>query len=103
MPGASFESVEGDAFTGKVMIKLGPINPVPIVARLASSPTTPTYVPPVRPAARRDTPGPSPYQASLAALGQRKPPGRNQPLLVGRTEYHANRAEREFMASSLAL
>ena len=26
MPGASFESVEGDAFTGNVKIKLGPIN-----------------------------------------------------------------------------
>ena len=26
MPGASFESVEGDAFTGNVMIKLGPID-----------------------------------------------------------------------------
>jgi hypothetical protein len=61
MPGASFESVEGDAFTGNVMIKLGPIN----------------------------------LSRSLAALGQRKGPGRNQPLLVGRTEYDANRAERE--------
>ena len=26
MPGASFESVEGDAFTGNVKVKLGPIN-----------------------------------------------------------------------------
>jgi carbon monoxide dehydrogenase subunit G len=26
MPGASFESVEGDAFTGNGKIKLGPIN-----------------------------------------------------------------------------
>jgi hypothetical protein len=50
-----------------------------------------------------ETPGPSVYRASLAALGQRKRPDRNQPLLVGRTEYYANRAEREFMASSLAL
>jgi hypothetical protein len=43
------------------------------------------------------------YRASLAAVGQRKRLGRNQPLLVGRTEYYANRAERELMASSLAL
>jgi hypothetical protein len=47
--------------------------------------------------------GPSLYRASLAALGQRIGPGRNRPLLVGRTEYYANRAKREFMASPLAL
>jgi hypothetical protein len=49
-----------------------------------------------------ETPCPSPCRASLAGLGKRKRPVRNQPLLVGRTEYHANRAEREFMGSSLA-
>jgi carbon monoxide dehydrogenase subunit G len=41
MPGASFESVEGDAFTGNVKIKLGLITCL-IAARLARSPAMPT-------------------------------------------------------------
>jgi hypothetical protein len=53
MPGASFESVEGDAFTGNVKIKLVR-STCSIAARLAASPTPPTYVigtggPPVSP------------------------------------------------------
>jgi hypothetical protein len=53
MPSASFESVEGDAFTGNVKIKLVR-STCPIAAGLAASPTPPTCVigtggPPVSP------------------------------------------------------
>ena|SRR5829696_1143092 len=41
MPGASLESVDGDAFTGNVKIKLGPIN-LSYRGKAATSPRTPT-------------------------------------------------------------